>query len=82
MASFDNESVLRDLIFRKEEELKDLKLKLKNIQNKRISEERNKEINKEKKRNICIFEKYINAVKEWCEMGESCCMLTSLTSIY
>ena len=67
MASFDNESVLRDLIFRKEEELKDLKLKLKNLQNKRIEKDNVKRYEDIKKRNICIFEKYINAVKEWCK---------------
>ena len=67
MASFDNESVLRDLIFRKEEELKDLKLKLKNVTNKRIEKDNAIYYESIKNQKICTFENYINIMKKWSE---------------
>ena len=67
MASFDNESVLRDLISGMEEELKDLKLKLKNVTNKRIEKDNAIYYESIKNQKICTFENYINIMKEWSE---------------
>jgi len=70
MASFDNETVLKQLILRKEEELKDLKMKLKNIVNKRISEDNKKKYEFELSMQRKYFENYINTINE-CSKDEN-----------